>query len=879
MYRFLGQLVGKYPAFWIVFWLLATAVAHRMAPPPERVWQDGELAFLPETAPSVEAVRIYREAFQSTLQEKTEEDDVGTSVQNDPMSSAVVVVLQRLDKNGLTDEDREFITNVLVPDLEKLQRTTPKGYHWTPELEKEFQAEIPEADRVIRSISSPEDERIGALLVSKNQRACLVIVDLKTEFLERQNRLLIGRIENLLDSEELLKKKPAGLSLELSGSATVGRDMLRAEQESAKRTEDFTKALVIILLLLIYRAPLLALVPLVTVGLAVELAKSLLRIMAGLEWIGLFSGLDVYVTVVAYGAGVDYCLFLIARYKEELDNGFTHQRAISFSIERVGEALATSAGTCIIGIGMMMFSQFGKFRQAGFAISFALAVAVTVALTFTPAFLLLFGRWAFWPDVRKEKVEKKTGFLPSSSLWQRFQNERVLERIWEAMAIAQHRRPGTIFLATVLIMLPFAIVGVIKQDDVSYGLLSDLPQDQPSVVGAKMVQSHFPAGVTGPDTIFIYFPEDVLKETFGGNDLKSVPTAEQLSRVITENLLALEANEEAEHLAGAKHAPLGIADIRSQYLPLGTSPKAKEYLDSIPRARRGAKRVFAHRSYTSVNGPLAGQVMRMDIILEDDPFSRDSIRNLNRLEEAVKNSIRFPEDSEISPEQATKLRESARIYTLGTTAAIRDIKAVTDHDRILINIMVTISVYLIIVIMLRQPEICAYLIVTVVFSYLVTMGATYLAFYLWDPVGFHGIDWKVPIYLFTILVAMGEDYNILLMSRVMEEQETHGRTKGVLVALTKTGSIISTCGIIMAGTFVTLMSGSLMGMVQMGFALAFGVLLDTFIVRPILVPSYLILLYEGRFGKFGRFLGAPPDDEPKGPPEPELIADAVNQPS
>lgn len=873
MYRILGQIVSRFPVPWIAFWLICTVLAHHFAPSSEQVWQDGELVFLPATSPSLEAVQIYREAFQSTLQEKSDSDSVGTSVQHDPMSSSVVVVLQRLDRpSGLTDEDRTFISDVLVERLESLRQTTPKGYQWSAELEQELTEEIPESEQVIKSIASPNDERIGALLTSKNQKATLVVVDLKTEFLERQNRLVVGRIEHLFKDHDLLQLKPAGLSLELSGSATVGRDMLRAEQESAKRTEVFTKGLVIILLLLIYRAPLLALVPLVTVGLAVELAKGLLRILAGWGWIGLFSGLDVYVTVVAYGAGVDYCLFLIARYKEELDNGLPHRRAISVSIERVGEALATSAGTCIIGIGMMMFSQFGKFRQAGFAISFALAVAVCVALTFTPAFLLIFGKWAFWPDVRKGEVGQRSGWIPSTSMWNLLQNQHVLERFWERMANLLHRRPGTVFLATVLAMMPLAIVGVLYQDDVSYGLLSDLPQDQPSVVGAKAVQSHFPAGITGPDTIFIRFPEEVLQETFDGSDLKSIPVAERLSAAITNNLLDREQKLQENPGSGDL---IGIADIRSQYFPLGINPKAKEYLDNLPLRSRGAKRTFAHRTYTSLDGPLAGQVMRLDIILNDDPFSKDSVRNLARMEAAVRNAISLPEDSEIPAAQVAKLRSSATLYTLGTTAAIRDIKSVTDHDRILIDVLVAVSVYLIIVLMLRQPEICAYLIMTVVFSYVVTIGATYIAFYLWDPVSFHGIDWKVPIYLFTILVAMGEDYNILLMSRVTEEQETHGRVGGVLQALMKTGSIISTCGIIMAGSFVTLMAGSLMGMVQMGFALAFGVLLDTFVVRPILVPAYLILLYDGRFGRFGRFMGAPAETEEISTPEPVLVTEAV----
>jgi len=872
MYQRLGQLVARFPVPWLVIWILFAIVAISTAPPQEAVWQDGEMNFLPEKSPTLRAVKTFRETFQPGLQAEGERDSVGSSVQQDPLGSNIVVVLQREDRpSGLTEDDEQFITGVLVDHLTQLQKTTPKGYQWTPEIEAGLNKELPPEEQVIKSISTMADERVGPLLTSRDQKATLVILELTTEFLERQNRLVVGRIEYLVNSPEIQAQRPLGLSMALSGSATVGRDMLRAEQESASRTEQFTKLLVITLLLLIYRAPLLALVPLVTVGISVELSKALLRLMAGWEWIGLFTGLDVYVTVVVYGAGVDYCLFLIARYKEELDRGLSYKEALALSIEKVGAALATSAGTSIVGIGMMGFSEFGKFRQAGFAISFGLAVVLCFALTFTPAMLLLFGRWAFWPDVRSNEVGQRGGWLPSTTLWKKL-NEFRMQWIWEAMAAVLRRTPGRVFLGAVLLMMPLAITGMFFQDNLSYGLLTDLPQDEPSVVGARFVQNHYPAGITGPHTIFVQFPKSVLQDVFDGEDLTHLRTAERLSEVVTKNVTA---EDERLKQKTTEELPVGIEDIRSQFQPLGNNVKANEYLNNLPLRLRGAKRAFSHRTYAGLHGDLAGQVMRFDVILTDDPFSRSSIQSLTQLEEMVRRSIVFPEEAEIPQEKQQLLRESADIYSLGTTAAIRDLKSVTDRDRILIDILVTVSVYLVIVTLLRQPEICAYLIVSVVFSYLVTLGATFVFFYLRDPAGFNGIDWKVPVYLFTILIAIGEDYNILLMARVSEEQEKHGLVDGVLVALTRTGGIISSCGVIMAGTFFTLMSGSLLGMVQMGFALGFGVLLDTFIVRPILVPSYLILLYSGRFGRLGRFLGAPPETYTAPVQERELVAESV----
>jgi RND superfamily putative drug exporter len=191
-------------------------------------------------------------------------------------------------------------------------------------------------------------------------------------------------------------------------------------------------------------------------------------------------------------------------------------------------------------------------------------------------------------------------------------------------------------------------------------------------------------------------------------------------------------------------------------------------------------------------------------------------------------------------------RRDTQIFATGPTASVRDLARVMQADRTRIEYLVLASVFVVLIVLLRGLVVPLYLLASVLFSYYTTLGVSFAVFWLLDPKGFTGIDWKVAIFLFTILIAVGEDYNILLMTRVREEQDRRGPVRGITEALERTGPIISSCGIIMAGTFASLLAGSLTEMKQLGFALAFGVLLDTFVVRPILVPAFLILLRSGR---------------------------------
>jgi len=809
MFLKLGNLINRLWPGLLLGWIGVLVVAAVMAPPLWDVVQTEEFAFLPASSPSLVGETLFREAFPKTL-----------------VPSRVVIVVSRPD-GGLTEQDKEWVDDGVnesdaTREFELRERLLkiaedagglaagPDG--GVPDDEDAAAENKPlgigaGARSLISAVRTFRDANLGRLILSADGKSTLVLVDLTTDFLDARNQKIVAKIQELiLDKSEkntaFHQKIPAGLELSLSGDATVGRDMQAAARDSAKATETLTIGLVVFLLIAIYRAPLLALIPLITVFVSVKLSMSLLILLAQRKLAILFPGAETYVTVLVYGAGVDYCLFLIDRYKEELDEGTSFDEAAANCVAKVGAAIAASAGTVICGIGMMMFAEFGKFRQAGFAISFGLIVVLLASLTFTPALLRLTGRWAFWPQMRTERVSSMGGWLPTATLSSRLGQVRWLQNIWDAVGQVLLRCPMTVWLLSIALMLPFATVGVMFFSHLSYGLLSDLPATSISVQGTRSVREHFPAGATGPVTVLLR--NDQIDFSQRGDD--DAASGLKLVHDLTVKL-------------GERKKELRLADIRSVSHPFGGDDSIEAIKKPVVR-KVTLTRALEH--YVSRTGPLANHVTRIELTAELDPFARDSISHLSRLE------------SEIRKLLPDSVQAGTDIHVTGSTASIRDLKSVTDRDQIRIDVLVVVVVFLILVVLLRRPAICAYLMVTVLFSYLVALGATYLFFWSIDTGTFAGLDWKVPMFLFTILIAVGEDYNIFLMTRIEEEQERFGPVQGVIHALSKTGRIISSCGIIMAGTFASLTAGSLRGMCQLGFALAFGVLLDTFVIRPIL---------------------------------------------
>jgi RND superfamily putative drug exporter len=310
VFRLLGHLVCRAWGLLLAGWGLLLLGTWLAAPPWGEVAQDREFAFLPPDTPSRRAEEIYAQAFP-----------------DDRQASNIVLVLHRSDNPpGHLDRDRKWIEDVLEPGLRQIAEAqgglagepAPSD---EPLFSDEAERQPPPRRSIIARIRTPNAPGAGALLVSPDSRALLVVVGLTTEFISEDNWPTIDKVDALVRDLQQLGKVPDGLGSSLTGSAVIGRDHTLAELQSIRATGLLTVVLVVGLLILIYRAPLLALIPLATVYVAVQVAVHVLAILAGAGHLTLFQGIQIYITILAYGAGVDYCLFLTARYKEELDRG------------------------------------------------------------------------------------------------------------------------------------------------------------------------------------------------------------------------------------------------------------------------------------------------------------------------------------------------------------------------------------------------------------------------------------------------------------------------------------------------------------------------------------------------------------------------------
>ena len=498
-----------------------------------------------------------------------------------------------------------------------------------------------------------------------------------------------------------------------------------------------TLGVVAVILIVVYRSPVLWIIPLLSSLFALSTAGGIVYLLAKNDIIDVDGQSQGILSVLVIGAATDYALLLIARYREELHHHESRFDAMRAAYKGVWEPILASGSTVSISLLILLFSQLTNTAGLGPVGAIGIVCSMITILTLLPALLLVFGRWIFWP-----RIPRNDG------------DDHVLEGMWSKVGngIGRNPRRAWVISGTVLLLFAFAST-TLKADGI--GTVDTFTGKPESVVGQKLLLKHFPGGEGDPTQVVV--------------------SADKIQAVT----------------AALKDAP-GVSEIAPQ-------------LDGIPVQGQPLPAVKI------VNGKAI-----LNVTLDKAP---DSVEAGNDI-----------------PEIRNRAHAADSTSLVGRTSAVYyDVRKANDRDNKTIIPIILIAITIILGLLLRSIVSAIVLLGTVVLSYFATLGVCALVFN--HVFGFAGGDNSFPLFAFIFLVALGIDYNIFLMTRVREESQKLGTRAGVIKGVTVTGAVITSAGIVLAATFAVLGLLPLVPLAELGFAVAFGVLLDTIIVRSILVPA------------------------------------------
>jgi len=485
-----------------------------------------------------------------------------------------------------------------------------------------------------------------------------------------------------------------------------------------------TIIVVVVVLLLTYRSPLLWILPVFSAGVALTTAQAVIYLLAknaGLTVNGQSAGI---LTVLVFGAGTDYALLLVARYREELHRHEDRHEAMAFALHRATPAIIASALTVILGMLCLVFADMNSTAGLGPVAAIGIGVGLLVMITLLPALLVIFGRWFFWPRVPHfDTVEPSaTGF-------------------WARVGARIAPRPRLVWVVTAVV-LGICSLGFLQLNAHGLSTADSYTKDFDSVTGQQVLIDHGLADNSSPVQI--------------------VANADQ-AQAVSESLQGID----------------GIGQ------------------PSPPIVKNG--------------------VALIQVPLESDPTSKAAFATVDDIRAAVHQV------------------DGADALVGGGSAITADIEKASLHDDKVIIPLVLIVVMIVLMVLLRALLSPLLLVATVVLSFGASMGLSALIFR--NVFGFAGADASLPLFVFVFLVALGIDYNIFLMTRVREETPEHGTRRASLIALGATGGVITSAGLVLAATFSVLATLPLVAFAEIGFAVALGVLIDTMVVRSVLVTA------------------------------------------
>jgi putative drug exporter of the RND superfamily len=706
MFDRLARTVTNHPWRVIVSWVVAAVALIAFAPSLDDVTNSDQADFLPGSYESVQAQRLTERAF-------------GTAA-----DATATVVVTRPDGGALTAADQNVVENVA------------QGIN------------AARIDRVTTAVAGPQT-------LAPNQRVQLVSVGLQGR---ADDPALLDAVQRVRDVTRPIVTE-SGLRYGVTGDVAMILDNQDAFDRALTIVGLATVTLIIALMLLIYRSPMAALLPIVAISFVSAVATALIALVA--KTFGLETGTDlpILLTIVLFGIGTDYILFLMFRYRERLRAGDQPKQAIAVAVARVGQVIASAAGVVAVSFLALLAAVFGGFRSFGPSLPIAIGVMLLAALTLVPAIVSLLGPKVFWP----------------SKSWQRSPRAATFRRLGRFV----ERRPAAVTLAAggVMVALALGALGM----KVDYDQLGQLPTNTESARAFEDLQSGFPAGALNPTS--------VLVRSDDGRRLDPVAL---------------------ERFATDLGAVQGVGSIAP-----------------APGAVDGG--------YVRLSGD--GTIAQIDVLLADAPYS-------NKALDTAGETLRAAGHAQ-SP-------SGSSAYVGGLSSAFADIRSANNRDLSVVFPIAGLLIAVILALLLRSLVAPLYLLLAVGLGFLATLGATVLVFQgIGDAVG---LAFGLPIILYLFVVAIGTDYNILMIARLREEARL-GRSPGEAadLAVEHAGPSIAAAGVILAGTFASLMLAGLAFLAELGFAVSIGIVIAAFVMSTFLVPGLTALLghrawWPGRVG-------------------------------
>ncbi|BDI22652.1 MMPL family transporter [Herbiconiux sp. L3-i23] len=522
---------------------------------------------------------------------------------------------------------------------------------------------------------------------------------------------------------------PAGLQSALTGPVGFQADVTGAFAGADLRLLLVTVAVVALLLIITYRSPLLWIVPLLVVGAADGLARFVVAAIAEATGLPVDASIAGILSVLVFGAGTNYALLLVARYREELRHRADRFEAMAVAVRSAGPAILASAGTVALSLLMLLFAELAGNRALGIACAIGIVLAMSFALLLLPAVLVLCGRGLFWPFVpRAGDGEQRVGF-------------------WRRLGDAVSHRPALVSIASVagLVVLALGLGGY----SVGLSQTDQLLGDPESVQAQEVIDDSFSAGATGGTIVL------------------------------------------------ARDASVGDAVAIAEDVPGVSSARPGESADGWTR---------------------------VDVGLDAEPQSDEAFAAVSALRSAFAGQTGEVGESLVGGSDATEL----------------DIRDAAGRDLGLVAPLILGVVFAVLALLLRSLVAPVLLLLTVVATFLASLGVSTWLFQ--NVFGFAALDTGVTLFAFLFLVALGVDYNIFLTTRAREERAREGTRRGMVVALATTGAVITSAGVLLAAVFAVLGVLPVVALAQIGLIVCIGVLLDTLVVRTLLVPALVMLV-------------------------------------